>query len=56
MKTKYFLKVNEFVGWPKLADFKLIEEDIDENLGEEGETLQCFLQGLLSEGEREQGL
>ena len=36
MKTKYFVKAKEFVGLPTSDDFKLIEEEIDENLQEGG--------------------
>ena len=37
MKTKYFTKTQEYEGAPKLSDFKIIEEDIDENIGDGGE-------------------
>ena len=36
MKSKYFLKLNDYVGLPKLTDFKIIEEDIDDKLSEGG--------------------
>ena len=38
MKTKYYLKVNEYVGLPKLNDFKLIEEDLNDELNADGKT------------------
>ena len=39
MKTKYFLKLNDYDGLPKLTDFKLTEEDIDVELSREGESI-----------------
>ncbi|CAK8689401.1 unnamed protein product [Clavelina lepadiformis] len=32
MKTKYLTKAKELEGLPKVSDFKIVEEDIDENL------------------------
>ena len=39
MKTKHFIKEKEFVGLPTAANFKLVEEDIDENLQPGGNVL-----------------
>lgn len=36
MKTKYFTKVREFDGLPKVEDFKCVEEEIDETIGNDG--------------------
>ncbi|CAK8689398.1 unnamed protein product [Clavelina lepadiformis] len=38
MKTKYITKTKELEGLPKASDFKIVEEDIDENLTD-GEVL-----------------
>jgi len=36
VKSRYFVKVKDFEGLPKLSDFKLVESDIDENLEDGG--------------------
>ena len=36
MKTKYYIKTRDLTGTPQLSDFKIIEENIDENLSDEG--------------------
>ena len=42
MKTKYLTKTKAFEGLPKLSDFKIVEEDIEENLADGGKMLQAF--------------
>ncbi|XP_002129777.2 prostaglandin reductase 1-like [Ciona intestinalis] len=34
VRSKYFTKTQEFDGMPKLTDFKIIDEDVDDNLKE----------------------
>lgn len=47
MKTKYFIKAKEFSGFPTLDNFKLIEENVDENLQDGGKhDLTFFLFSL----------
>ena len=36
MKTRFFTKTQEYEGAPKLSDFKIVEEDIDENIEDGG--------------------
>ena len=42
MKTKYFTKTREYDGPPKLSDFKIVEENIDENIGNGGKRLILY--------------
>lgn len=44
MKTKYLTKSQEFDGLPKVEDFKCVEEDIDDSIGDGGNnSLFCNL-------------
>ena len=44
MKTRFFTKTKEYEGAPKLSDFKIVEEDIDENIEDGGELVYAFME------------
>lgn len=36
VKSKVYIKAQEFVGNPKDEDFKIIEQEVDDNLKDQG--------------------
>ena len=39
MKSKVYVKAAEFVGFPKLSDFEIIEQEVSEDLQDGGENV-----------------